>query len=75
MRLTRRQIRCREPPPARTAPRRVTRGGGGGRYLGVNFVISHNFEGVRSVLEDADRAKHVKRDWAYEQVTYHDHAG
>jgi len=40
----------------------------GGAYLGVNFIISHNYEGVRTVLADADRSKHVKRDWAFEQV-------
>jgi hypothetical protein len=40
------------------------------RYLGVNFVISHNFEGVHSVLADADRSKHVKRDWAVDQVKH-----
>ena len=34
----------------------------------MNFVISHNFEGVRSVLDDPDRSKHVQRDWAREQV-------
>lgn len=39
-----------------------------GLYLGVNFIISHNFEGVRWVLSDADRARHTKRDWAFEQV-------
>ena len=36
--------------------------------LGLNFIISHNFEGVRAVLKDSDRSKHVKRDWAFEQV-------
>jgi hypothetical protein len=41
----------------------------GGAYLGVNFIISHNYEGVRTVLSDADRSKHVKRDWAFEQVS------
>jgi len=41
----------------------------GGAYLGVNFIISHNYEGVRTVLADADRSKHVKRDWAFEQVS------
>ena len=40
----------------------------GGMYLGVNFIISHNYEGVKTVLSDADRSKHVKRDWAFEQV-------
>jgi len=40
----------------------------GGMYLGVNFVISHNYEGVSSVLTSEDRKKHVKRDWAFEQV-------
>lgn len=40
----------------------------GGAYLGVNFVISHNYEGVSSVLTHQDKAKHVKRDWAFEQV-------
>uniref|UniRef100_A0A7S0VTU3 Cytochrome b5 heme-binding domain-containing protein n=1 Tax=Hemiselmis tepida TaxID=464990 RepID=A0A7S0VTU3_9CRYP len=40
----------------------------GGAYLGVNFVISHNFEGAKSVLDTADRSKHTKRDWAFEQV-------
>ena len=40
----------------------------GGGYLGLNFIISHNYEGVRAVLKDSDRSKHVKRDWAFEQV-------
>mmetsp|Transcript_103557 Transcript_103557/g.167018 ORF Transcript_103557/g.167018 Transcript_103557/m.167018 type:complete len:425 (-) Transcript_103557:293-1567(-) len=40
----------------------------GGMYLGVNFIISHNYEGVKTVLKDSDRSKHVKKDWAYEQV-------
>jgi len=40
----------------------------GGMYLGVNFIISHNYEGVKTVLQHSDRSKHVKKDWAYEQV-------
>ncbi|EKX52416.1 hypothetical protein GUITHDRAFT_161182, partial [Guillardia theta CCMP2712] len=40
----------------------------GGSYLGFNFVISHNFEGARSVLDSTDRSKHEKRDWSFDQV-------
>jgi fatty acid desaturase len=40
----------------------------GGGYLGLNFIISHNFEGVKTVLKDSDRSKHAKKDWAVEQV-------
>ena len=40
----------------------------GGAYLGINFVISHNYEGVSPVVSSADKTKHTKRDWAFEQV-------
>jgi fatty acid desaturase (delta-4 desaturase) len=37
----------------------------GGIYLGVNFIISHNFEGV---LNNSAKAKETKIDWAISQI-------
>ena len=37
----------------------------GGIYLGVNFIISHNFEGV---LNNSAKAKETKTDWAISQI-------
>ena len=38
----------------------------GGIYLGVNFIISHNFEGVLN--NSAKAAKAAKADWAISQI-------
>ena len=36
----------------------------GGVYLGINFIISHNFEGVKNISLDENK----KYDWAFTQV-------
>lgn len=40
----------------------------GGLYLGINFIISHNFEGTCCSLT-FDEEKENKNDWAVEQIT------
>jgi linoleoyl-CoA desaturase len=36
----------------------------GGLYLGINFIISHNFEGVKNIGTD----RNSKIDWAIAQI-------
>jgi fatty acid desaturase (delta-4 desaturase) len=37
----------------------------GGAYLGINFIISHNFEGVRPIMTQYNKDK---KDWERQQV-------
>jgi len=40
----------------------------GGLYLGINFIISHNFEGVKKIEKLKDNNGNSKIDWVISQI-------